>query len=131
MQAPEPGSAEIITTVVSDSESDGMKRTIPIHPHGLLKRGGHGGALAGDKHSETVQIVIPEKIAPDSLKFTLHTTPNMLEAIAGALPFLSDYPYGCTEQTLNRFLPSLVVMQSMQELGMDSLIATTNMPPDR
>ncbi len=25
-----------------------------------------------------------------------------------ALPYLVDYPYGCTEQTLNRFLPTVI-----------------------
>ena len=25
-----------------------------------------------------------------------------------ALPYLIEYPYGCTEQTLNRFLPTVI-----------------------
>ena len=28
-----------------------------------------------------------------------------------ALPYLVDYPYGCTEQTLNRFLPTVITQQ--------------------
>ena len=128
LRAEKAGSAEITTTAISESASDGMKKPIPIHPHGLLKRGGHGGVLTG---STTVEIVIPDAIDPESLDFHLHTTPDLLEAIASALPYLADYPYGCTEQTLNRFLPSLVVMQTLQELGIDTLTAAANMPPDR
>ena len=131
LRAEKAGSAEITTTAISASASDGMKRTLPIHPHGMLKRGGHGGVLAGRKTSETLEIVIPDATDPESLAFSLHTTPDLLEALSAALPYLADYPYGCTEQTLNRFLPSLVVMQTMQELGIDTLTAASNMPPDR
>ena len=28
-----------------------------------------------------------------------------------ALPYLVDYPYGCTEQTLNRFLPTVITQK--------------------
>ena len=131
LRAEKAGTAEITTTAVTDSASDGMKRSIPVLPHGLLKRGGHGGVLAGTKTKETVQIVIPNAIDPESLEFDLHASPDLLEALTAALPYLADYPYGCTEQTLNRFLPSLVVMQTLQKLGIDSLSATSNMPPDR
>ncbi len=30
-----------------------------------------------------------------------------------ALPYLVDYPYGCTEQTLNRFLPAVITQQTL------------------
>ena len=31
-----------------------------------------------------------------------------------ALPYLVDYPYGCTEQTLNRFLPTVITQKMLQ-----------------
>jgi len=31
------------------------------------------------------------------------------------LDYLAGYPYGCTEQTMSRFLPSLMVMRTLQE----------------
>ena len=34
----------------------------------------------------------------------------------GALDFLTDYPYGCTEQTLSSFLPNLLVTRALTEL---------------
>ena len=36
-----------------------------------------------------------------------------------ALPYLVDYPYGCTEQTLNRFLPTVVVQKVLLHSGVD------------
>ncbi|MFT7172857.1 MAG: hypothetical protein ACI9NQ_001073 [Paracoccaceae bacterium] len=35
------------------------------------------------------------------------------------LPDLVQYPYGCAEQTLNRFLPLLVASESASQLGLD------------
>jgi uncharacterized protein YfaS (alpha-2-macroglobulin family) len=34
----------------------------------------------------------------------------------GALDFLTDYPYGCTEQTISSFVPNLLVTRALTEL---------------
>ena len=36
-----------------------------------------------------------------------------------ALPYLVDYPYGCTEQTLNRFLPTVITQHILQDMKLD------------
>ena len=36
-----------------------------------------------------------------------------------ALPYLIDYPYGCTEQTLNRFLPAVITQQTLLRMKLD------------
>jgi uncharacterized protein YfaS (alpha-2-macroglobulin family) len=33
------------------------------------------------------------------------------------LPYLADYPYGCVEQTMSRFLPTVVVRKTLTDLG--------------
>lgn len=43
-----------------------------------------------------------------------------------ALPYLAEYPYGCVEQTLNRFLPALVVMDTLKQLGLNPGAALTS-----
>ena len=40
-------------------------------------------------------------------------------ALVDALPYLVDYPYGCTEQTLNRFLPTVLVQKTLKNMGVD------------
>ena len=40
----------------------------------------------------------------------------MAGSLLGALDFLTDYPYGCTEQTLSSFLPNLLVTRALTEL---------------
>jgi uncharacterized protein YfaS (alpha-2-macroglobulin family) len=34
-----------------------------------------------------------------------------------ALPYLIDYPYGCTEQTMSRFLPAVITSKTLKDLG--------------
>ncbi len=36
-----------------------------------------------------------------------------------ALPYLVDYPYGCTEQTLNRFLPTVITQKVLLRMKLD------------
>jgi len=36
-----------------------------------------------------------------------------------ALPYLVNYPYGCTEQTLSRFLPTAIVQKVLLEMKLD------------
>ncbi len=36
-----------------------------------------------------------------------------------ALPYLVDYPYGCTEQTLNRFLPTVITQKVLLDMKLD------------
>jgi uncharacterized protein YfaS (alpha-2-macroglobulin family) len=35
-----------------------------------------------------------------------------------ALPYLIDYPYGCTEQTMSRFLPAVITSKTLHDLGL-------------
>src|SRR4029077_7176433 len=40
-------------------------------------------------------------------------------AMVDALPYLVDYPYGCTEQTLNRFLPAVITQRTLLRMKLD------------
>lgn len=43
---------------------------------------------------------------------------NQIAAIRGALPYLVDYPWGCTEQTMSRFVPALAAQEVFSRLGL-------------
>src|SRR5262249_16180493 len=34
-------------------------------------------------------------------------------------PYMAEYPYGCTEQTLNRFLPSVITQKTLQRMNLN------------
>jgi uncharacterized protein YfaS (alpha-2-macroglobulin family) len=42
----------------------------------------------------------------------------MAVTMLDALPYLIDYPYGCTEQTMSRFLPAVITAKTLKDLGL-------------
>src|SRR6266511_1079093 len=43
----------------------------------------------------------------------------MAVTMLDALPYLIDYPYGCTEQTMSRFLPAAITAKTLRDLGLN------------
>jgi len=52
-------------------------------------------------------------------RLELRYSPTLAGAMVDALPYLVSYPYGCTEQTLNRFLPTVITQQTLRRMGID------------
>ena len=50
----------------------------------------------------------------------MQVTPSLAITMLDALPYLADYPYGCTEQTLSRFVPSVVVKETLTGFGLSA-----------
>jgi uncharacterized protein YfaS (alpha-2-macroglobulin family) len=50
----------------------------------------------------------------------VQVTPSLAVTLLDALPYLINYPYGCTEQTLSRFLPSVITAKTLGDLGVTS-----------
>jgi uncharacterized protein YfaS (alpha-2-macroglobulin family) len=49
---------------------------------------------------------------------SVQITPSMAVTMLDALPYLIDYPYGCTEQTMSRFLPAVITARTLASLGL-------------
>ena len=45
--------------------------------------------------------------------------PSLVGAMLDALPYCLDYPYGCTEQTMSRFLPAVLTLKTLRNMGID------------
>jgi len=88
--------------------ADGIETTIPVRPHGRERI----QALAGEitpRRPETEVLRLDPSAIPSASRLTIRITPSPAASVAGAVQYLVDYPYGCTEQTLSRFLPALLV----------------------
>ena len=46
------------------------------------------------------------------------SSPSIAGALFGALDYLTSYPYGCTEQTMSRFLPAAITAKTLKDLGL-------------
>jgi alpha-2-macroglobulin len=112
-----PGEVRLMARARGERESDAIKLTRPIIPWGASRLVSQGGALRGDEASHRFSITVPEAIRSGSQSLTLTLSPSIAAVAMDALPYLAAYPYGCVEQTMSRFLPTVTLRRTLQEAG--------------
>ncbi len=115
------GHAAITVTALTDEESDAMKMTIPVLVHGMIKQVAATGSMQPGEQSaiRTVELVVPDKRNPEQTRLEVRFAPSLVIAMLDALPYCIDYPYGCTEQTMSRFLPALLTLKTIRNIGVN------------
>ena len=110
-----PGAATVTATAKTESDVDAVELPIPILPFGIHREAGKSGSLVGAGEATTT-VEMPEASNPAARSISVSLAPSLAGSVLGALDFLTDYPYGCTEQTLSSFLPNLLVTRALTEL---------------
>ncbi|MDA7950083.1 MAG: MG2 domain-containing protein [Pirellulaceae bacterium] len=113
------GQATIRMKALSDEESDAMEMKFPCYVHGMLKTESWAGTVRPDRSSSKLTVVVPSARRVDQSLLEIRYSPSLAAAMVDALPYLADYPYGCTEQTLNRFLPTVITQKVLQKMNLD------------
>ena len=119
VKATAEGEAIVRMKALTDEESDAMEMRVPVYVHGMLKTEAFSGALRAQEHEGSIQLRVPQERRPEQSRLELRFSPTLAGAMLDALPYLAAYPYGCTEQTLNRFLPSVITQRTLQRLHVD------------
>ncbi len=96
--------------------ADAMEKRFTIFEHGIEKFVSRSGKMRGD--SVAIKLDIPKERRADSTNLTVQIAPSMATTMLDALPYLVDYPYGCTEQTMSRFLPAVITAKTLRDLGL-------------
>ena len=115
----EEGEAVVRMSALTDEESDVMEMRIPCYVHGMLKMVAHSGVIPGDRDESRFTIHVPNDRRPEQSRLEVRYSPTLAGAMVDALPYLVEYPYGCTEQTLNRFLPTVITQKILTDMGID------------
>src|SRR5262249_48761834 len=102
-----------------DEESDAVEQRFPAYIHGMLKTESFCGALRPDDSTGKITFKVPEARRPEQSRLEPRFTPTLAGAMVDALPYLVNYPHGCTEQTLNRFLPTVITQRILIKSGLD------------
>ncbi len=113
------GEAFVRMKALTDEESDAMEMKFPAFIHGMLKTESWSGVIRPNKDSGKVTIRVPQERRANQTRLEVRYSPTLAGAMVDALPYLVDYPYGCTEQTLNRFLPTVITQRILREMGLD------------
>lgn len=113
------GTAVVRMKALTDEESDAMELRFPVYVHGMSKTESFCGVLRPETESGALSIRVPEERRPEETRLEIRYSPSLAMAMVDALPYLAEYPYGCTEQTLNRFLPTVITQKTLQRMGVD------------
>jgi len=114
-----PGEAVVRMKALTDEESDAMEMKFPVFIHGMLKTESFCGVIRPDKKTATVAIRVPAERLTEQTRLELRYSPTLAMAMIDALPYMVDYPYGCTEQTLNRFLPTVITQKILLDMNVN------------
>ncbi|MBN2518400.1 MAG: hypothetical protein JXB14_06130 [Candidatus Altiarchaeota archaeon] len=106
--------ANITVKALTDVESDAMEMVIPIIPHGIEEQDVWAGMV---DTSITKTLLVPEDSIFGATELTLTLSPSIAATAFDALDYLATYPYGCLEQTMSAFLPDVMVVQVLKDLG--------------
>lgn len=113
------GEVTIRTMAESTIESDAMQIKLPILVHGFMKQDSFAGTVRSNEKVNQVELDIPNKRREQQSELIIRLSPSLAASMIDALPYLADYPHGCTEQTLNRFLPTVVTQRVLKKMEVD------------
>ncbi len=113
------GEATIRMKAMTDEESDAMEQKFPCYIHGMLKTDSYSGVIRPKDESGKFTFNIPEQRRPKQSRLEVRYSPTLAGAMVDALPYLVNYPYGCTEQTLNRFLPTVITQKVLLNMKLN------------
>ncbi len=120
------GSAKITFRATSAKDADAEARTLPIHSAGKPMEVDINEAAAqvqpkpgmkqvAGSFTREGRITLPAGFTADEIQISLASS-RIAQALHG-LDYLVDYPYGCIEQTMSRFLPVVMIKHAMSESG--------------
>lgn len=117
------GTAKVVFRTSDATDADAEACTLPVQPLGRSAEINANEQLAivkqpaakevGGKFHRDGRVQLPAGFMASELHVSL-TASELAQALDG-LDYLIDYPYGCVEQTMSRFLPAVMVMHATQQ----------------
>lgn len=94
---------------VSGPDHDEIEESIPVYSFGILQSVATTGIVENTSAQEAVHVPSVADASEGTLSLTV--SPSLATYLPKGLSYLMEYPYGCTEQILSSFLPSVAVTQ--------------------
>lgn len=107
VRADAPGEALVRIQALAGDRGDAMELSLPVHPRAIARVSEGNIVLRGQSGDAVVSL--PEGALPEGAVLEVQVAPTLAASLAGSLEELIDFPYGCVEQTLSRFLPAVQV----------------------
>jgi len=96
---------------------DGVESSLPVAAKTTAVTVSNSSEIRSGERVARIGLEPDEPVAKGTLRVRVEAHPAV--SALSVLPDLVGYPYGCTEQTLNRFLPTLIAWKAAADLGID------------
>ncbi len=110
------GEAKLEASALTNEESDAVKLNVPIWPSGVKVDKPVVADYSAERGTENLSFNIPDDVDLRTAKFSLSVSPSLAGTMLKAIDDLVGYPYGCVEQTMSRFLPTIIVANTFREI---------------
>jgi len=109
-------------SVTPGNRGDSVKHTVPVEKRGLKYSISGSGDMQGSR-----EIMLKPVKGNDDFEFVpeeifLSVNPSPVTQIIKSVEYLNEYPYGCLEQTINKFLPNLAMLKLLKGSGYSKAI---------
>lgn len=104
----------IAVSEVGGTLRDAEQRTFEVKPAGSVHHITRTLLLEGE---QTVVLPLPADALGDLSTLEIATHETLLQFLTKKLDDLIDYPYGCVEQTVSRFVPAVLALQVYRKFG--------------
>ena len=111
------GDAVLKAEALTNEESDAVQLTVPIIPNGIKILTPVVADYSENNFTKKLTFNIPNNIDLRTAEFSFAVSPSLAGTILKALDDLAGYPYGCVEQTMSRFLPTIIVSNTLKEIN--------------
>ncbi len=105
VKAEQPGNALLRLLASGNDAGDAMELTLPVLPRSIDRAIGSGIALRDEQGS--IDLNLPAEALTGTSSLTLTFAPSISTSLNSAITQLVEFPYGCVEQTLSRFIPAV------------------------
>ena len=107
VKAGNPGMPLLRLRASAGENGDAMELQIPVLPR-AIKRESLGNLVLRDTVGEAT-VELPDEALTEGSSLNVTLAPTLATSLQESLAALVDFPYGCVEQTMSRFLPAVYV----------------------
>jgi hypothetical protein len=122
-QAGDAGFAQLLMSAESQACSDASLKRLPV-----IRAATEQVVTRSGFCKDAAEIPMPDGVDPRKAVLEIRFPPTLTADLIDTLDYLVDYPYGCVEQTMSRFLPAIKVAQILKHFQIDRPALTKKLP---
>ncbi len=117
VKANQLGKTKIKLVARGETAGDALEKEVAVNALGIPVTLIKSGLLANANDTLSLDIPAITDARPGTLSRSVSLSSSTIGAVLDKFNDLIDYPYGCTEQTMSRLMPSVVAMELNKKLS--------------